>query len=148
MQRVASTRITEEQHNKLIELSNITGSSPSALINEAVMKMLGEGQAAEEENVSEQENKIAIDKLRAEISRLEQKIASLPKAEAIEAAFHRQQSIIQEQDTIIKRQSDMLKNHKDRIIEIERIIEIILATPPMISDLYMETRFISLRQYI
>ena len=42
--RVVSTKLTEEEHDRLLDVCNGVGSSPSALIREAIMKTINSEQ--------------------------------------------------------------------------------------------------------
>jgi coenzyme F420-reducing hydrogenase gamma subunit len=42
--RVVSTKLTEEEHGKLIDVCNLRGCPPSALIRDAIMKIINSEQ--------------------------------------------------------------------------------------------------------
>jgi len=52
--RVVATKLTEEEHSKLLDLCNTQGCTPSALLKEAIMERLKPASDAKKEMVSEE----------------------------------------------------------------------------------------------
>ncbi|MGI0088632.1 MAG: hypothetical protein ACREBI_11850 [Nitrosotalea sp.] len=44
--RVVSTKLTEEEHSRLLDVCNIVGCPPSAMIKEAILRVINTGQKA------------------------------------------------------------------------------------------------------
>jgi len=58
MQKVVSTKLTEDEHTKLLEMCNMQGCTPSSLIKQAIMEKIDQKETKSRELSNEDIDKI------------------------------------------------------------------------------------------
>jgi len=58
--RVVATKLTEEEHSKLLDLCNTQGCTPSALLKEAIMERLTTSSDTKKDTVDEEIRKFIV----------------------------------------------------------------------------------------